>query len=155
MATPLRLPANVSDFTALTHLRRIRRAPQTGRNGSAAREATFALAFERAEQWVTCKGYKRDRYGRLIAVCLVGPYDLNARIVRNGWALAYRRYSMDYVEAESEAKEAKRGSWKGELVPPWEWRKTRKSAEDVSCETSCTTWPESFRACDTSPNAAY
>ena len=47
-------------------------------------------------------------------------------MVRNGWALAYRRYSMDYVEAEGEAKEAKRGMWKGKFVPPWEWRPEEK-----------------------------
>ena len=46
-------------------------------------------------QNVTCKGDKRDRYKRLIAVCYAGPYDLNAKMVRQGWALAYRRYSMD------------------------------------------------------------
>ena len=59
-------------------------------------------------------------------MCYFGPYDLNARMVRNGWALAYRRYSMDYVEAEGEAKEAKRGMWKGEFVLPWEWRPEEK-----------------------------
>jgi hypothetical protein len=39
-----------------------------------------------------------------------------------GWALAYRRYSMDYVAAEDEARKAKRGMWRGTFVKPWEWR---------------------------------
>jgi endonuclease YncB( thermonuclease family) len=87
------------------------------------REATFALAFEVGHHWVTCRGDKRDRYGRLIAVCYVGPYDLGKRMVRDRWALAYRRYSMDYVNDEVAARQARRGMWRGEFVPPWEWRK--------------------------------
>jgi endonuclease YncB( thermonuclease family) len=47
-------------------------------------------------QDVTCKGDTRDRYKRLIAVCYVGKINLNAMMVGNGWALAYRKYSKDY-----------------------------------------------------------
>jgi endonuclease YncB( thermonuclease family) len=55
-------------------------------------------------QDVTCKGDTRDRYKRLIAVCYVGPLNINEQMVVDGWALAYRRYSMDYVRAETLAK---------------------------------------------------
>ena len=34
-------------------------------------------------------------------------------------ALAYGRYSMDYVAAEDEARKAKRGMWRGSFVKPW------------------------------------
>jgi endonuclease YncB( thermonuclease family) len=44
-------------------------------------------------------------------------------MVLTGWALAYRRYSTDYVGTEDKAREAKRGMWKGKFVPPWEWRR--------------------------------
>ena len=44
-------------------------------------------------------------------------------MVRKGWALAYRRYSMDYVDEESEAQKTGVGIWRGEFVPPWQWRK--------------------------------
>jgi len=37
-------------------------------------------------------------------------------------ALAYRRYSEDYVEAEDAARAAKTGLWQGAFVPPWDWR---------------------------------
>ena len=83
----------------------------------------FALDYEMAEQQTTCKGDKRDSHGRLIAVCYVGPHDLNAIMVRKGWALAFRLYSMDYVDEENEARKAGRGIWRGEFIPPWEWRK--------------------------------
>lgn len=55
-------------------------------------------------QDVTCKGDKRDRYKRLIAVCYVGPLNINEQMVTDGWALAYRKYSKDYVRAETFAK---------------------------------------------------
>ena len=74
---------------------------------------------------VTCKGDKKDRYGRLIAVCFAGPHDLNAKMVRQGWALAYRRYSTDYVDDENDAKVARKGLWRGSFEPPWEWRRNR------------------------------
>jgi endonuclease YncB( thermonuclease family) len=48
-------------------------------------------------QDVTCKGDTRDRYKRLIAVCYVVKINLNAMMVANGWALAYRKYSKDYA----------------------------------------------------------
>ena len=44
-------------------------------------------------------------------------------MVRSGWALAYRRYSDDYVEEEAIAQAAQAGLWRGEFVPPWEWLK--------------------------------
>lgn len=97
-----------------------------GKEWACGQEAMFALAFEMAEHWVTCKGDTRDQYGLLVAECYVGPYDLNARIVRNGWALALRRQSMDYVDEENEARMARRGLWRGEFVPPWEWRSSSK-----------------------------
>ena len=45
-------------------------------------------------QDVICKGDKRDRYKRLIAVCYVGPFNINEQMVTDGWALAYRKYSV-------------------------------------------------------------
>ena len=75
------------------------------------------------DQDVTCKGDTRDRYKRLIAVCYVGSLNINERMVTSGWALAYRRYSTDYVRAETLAKSRREGMWRTEFVPPWKWRK--------------------------------
>ena len=80
-------------------------------------------------QVVACKGNKRDRYGRLIAVCYIGADDLNARMVRDGWALAYRRYGSEYVSQEVEARSAGSGIWRGQFVEPWEWRRQSRAAE--------------------------
>ena len=97
-----------------------------GKEWACGQEATFALARIIETHWVTCKGNKRDRVGRLMAVCYAGPYDLNAKVVREGWALAYRRDSMDYVDEETAARNAGRGVWRGEFMPPWEWRRSKR-----------------------------
>jgi endonuclease YncB( thermonuclease family) len=63
-----------------------------------------------------CEVVEHDRHGRLVAK-VFSPNGVSA-----GWALAYRRYSKDYVDAENEARRAKRGMWRGTFVRPWEWR---------------------------------
>ena len=74
-------------------------------------------------QDVTCKGDTRDRYKRLIAVCYVGSFDINEQMVADGWAMAYRKYSMDYVRAETVAKSRREGMWRGEFEMPWTRRR--------------------------------
>jgi endonuclease YncB( thermonuclease family) len=32
-------------------------------------------------------------------------------MVEQGWAMAFRKYSLDYVDAEDDAREAGRGIW--------------------------------------------
>ena len=86
-------------------------------------EATNALANIVGKHWVTCTKRDIDRYGRVVAVCRAGQINLNAWMVSNGWAVAYRRYSKDYVRDESDAKAGRKGMWKGEFMMPWDWRR--------------------------------
>ena len=61
---------------------------------------------------VRCEVVERDRHGRLVAkVYSPNGVDIGRRLVLAGWALAYPRYSTDYVDAENE--KAKRGMWRG------------------------------------------
>jgi endonuclease YncB( thermonuclease family) len=72
---------------------------------------------------VGCEVVERDRHGRLVAkVYSPNGVVIGRRLVSAGWALAYRRYSKDYVDAEAEARKANRGMWRGTFVKPWEWR---------------------------------
>lgn len=71
---------------------------------------------------VTCVSMGKDRYGRILGRCSVGATDLNRTMVATGYALAYRRYSTDYVSAEESAKVAKRGIWSGTFKLPSEVR---------------------------------
>ena len=70
-----------------------------------------------------CKVVERDRHGRLVAKCFSpNGIDMGRRLVAAGWAVAYRQYSTDYVEAEDEARKARRGMWRGTFMRPWKWR---------------------------------
>jgi len=77
-------------------------------------------------QDVVCKGDTRDSDNRLMAVCYVGPFDINEQMVADGWALAYRQDSQDYVRAETFAKSRRERMWRMEFEPPWEWRKKQR-----------------------------
>lgn len=57
-----------------------------------------------------------------LAVCRAGPQNLNATMVRAGWALAYRRLSHDYAGFEARAMSSRIGLWGGKVEPPWQWR---------------------------------
>ena len=85
--------------------------------------ATHALSKRIAGRAVACDEKDRDRYGRIVAICRLGGEDLNAWMVSEGWALAYRRYSRAYVAEESSAKAARLGVWRGDFVTPWDWRR--------------------------------
>ena len=56
---------------------------------------------------VRCEAQGTDRYGRTIATCSVQGEDIEAWMVLNGWALAYRRYSLDYVSEEEGTKSSR------------------------------------------------
>jgi endonuclease YncB( thermonuclease family) len=71
----------------------------------------------------SCEQRDIDRYGHTVAICFAGGDDLGAWLVENGWALAFRQYSAAYVAQERAAESARRGMWRGEFVPPWDWRK--------------------------------
>jgi endonuclease YncB( thermonuclease family) len=73
---------------------------------------------------ISCRQQDIDSYGRIVARCSSsGTSDLAAAMARAGMAVAYRRYSNDYVDEEREAKAARRGIWASEFTPPDEWRR--------------------------------
>ena len=77
-------------------------------------------------QSVKCNHKDKDRYKRIVAECFVGETNLNKELVRNGWALAYRDYSKDYVIDEEYAQENNLGMWKGTFIHPNKWRKLNR-----------------------------
>ena len=73
---------------------------------------------------VTCTPKDRDRYGRIVAICRIRGQDLNAEMVRQGWAVEYTQYSDGrYSALEAEARRRRLGLWSGTFVKPWEWRR--------------------------------
>jgi endonuclease YncB( thermonuclease family) len=90
-------------------------------------QAALALADRIGERTVRCQERDTDRYGRVVAVCYAGGEDLDRWMVEQGWAVAFRKYSLDYVDAENDARKARRGIWQGEFEMPWEWRAARRN----------------------------
>ena len=58
-------------------------------------------------------------------------------MVMNGWALADRRYSLDYVEDEAAAQAAHCGIWVSEFVKPWKWRRGKRLAASDNAPGQC------------------
>ena len=100
-----------------------------GKEWRCGQKAANALSDKIGQRNVRCVGDKRDRWGRRIAVCHLGSQDLNAWLVRRGWAVAYLRYSKDYVGQEDRARKAKAGIWSGTFEMPWDWRKAQRSKD--------------------------
>ncbi len=94
-----------------------------GRSYGCGQVATNALASMTGRSKVECRVLDMDRYGRLIAVCHRDGIDLNAWMVRDGHAMAYRRYSADYISHEDAARSDRIGIWQGRFVAPWDWRR--------------------------------
>lgn len=84
-------------------------------------------AYDRLSRLVTgkevrCTEIGKDQYGRTLGRCMVGAVDVNRTMVTTGYAVAFRRYSMEYISAEESAKAGKRGIWAGTFEMPHKYR---------------------------------
>lgn len=91
------------------------------------REALAALRNLLRGRTISCAARETDRYGRAISVCRDGGLEINAEMVRLGWAVAYLRHSTAYLPAQRQAKSARRGIWQGRFEMPENYR-ARNSA---------------------------
>jgi endonuclease YncB( thermonuclease family) len=80
---------------------------------------------------VRCTSMGTDQHQRTLGRCTVGAIDVNRQMVSNGYAIAYRHYSLDYISAENSAKAAKRGLWSGTFEMPSE---VRHAAEEQAAK---------------------
>jgi endonuclease YncB( thermonuclease family) len=95
-------------------------------------QAALALSDKIGRRQIACKQIDMDRYGRVVAECFLGDENLNRWMVREGWAVAYRQYSTEYVAEEGTAQQAAAGIWASEFDMPWDWRKNGQSRETSS-----------------------
>ena len=96
---------------------------RNGRRWACGTAATEAMRKLVGRNPVRCEVSRRDRYGRTIAVCFAAGRDLQQQLVRQGLALAYRRYSTRYVADEDAARAEGLGLWSRSFVEPWRWRR--------------------------------
>jgi endonuclease YncB( thermonuclease family) len=92
------------------------------------REAQKQLRVLVANASLTCRGLGRDRYDRLLAVCRNGKTDINAELVRGGYAYAYGGYGAE----EAIAQDARIGVWAADNERPKNYRDRTKAAIDLA-----------------------
>ena len=70
-----------------------------------------------------------DMYGRTIGTIKIDGKSVNLELVKQGMAWRCTKYDKEeiYLQAEKEAREAKRGLWANkDPIAPWEWRKMER-----------------------------
>lgn len=97
----------------------------SGRAYQCGEQATEALIRLLAGQPTECTEVTKDRYQRIVARCQVGSIDIGGWMVEHGWAIAYRKYSTEYVKAEQNARNEKAGIWAGTFLRPQDWRRNK------------------------------
>ena len=83
--------------------------------GRRARDALVKLVGGRP---VSCSGWERDKYDRLLATCTAGGVELNRLQVEAGWAVVYGAYRSE----EEAARDKGTGLWAGSFERPRDWR---------------------------------
>jgi endonuclease YncB( thermonuclease family) len=83
--------------------------------GRLARQSLVRLI---ADKTVSCAGWQRDRYRRLLGDCKAGGKDLNQAQVEAGWAVAYGAFETE----EAAARAGRAGIWAGTFDEPQDWR---------------------------------
>ncbi|MEM1130816.1 MAG: thermonuclease family protein [Pseudomonadota bacterium] len=120
-------------------------APETGQRcqdaqgrdypcGESAVEALQRLVRNRP---VTCEGREYDRYDRLIGTCWAAGTALNSAMVKQGWAVAFTRFSEQFLPEELDAAKAGRGLWLGRFQRPEEFRAQRWRAAETKSPEGC------------------
>lgn len=72
---------------------------------------------------IKCISSSIDKYKRYLGTCYKNGINLNKWMVKNGYAVAYKRYSKQYVKDEDYAVKNKLGLWQGFFTRPEKWRK--------------------------------
>jgi endonuclease YncB( thermonuclease family) len=96
-----------------------------GQTYACGKQATEALIVLLGARPVECTETSKDRYQRIIAKCRVESTDIGTWMVERGWAVAFRKYSPEYVSAEDRARAARLGLWAGTFEMPEDWRRQK------------------------------
>ena len=108
-----------------------------GKDWTCGRAATDTLSFLSIGAPFRCTWTERDKYDRALGTCFRKDTNINGMMVGVGMAMAYRYYSVTYVQQEDEARAAKRGLWDAEFVAPWDWRNGVRLAGNELPESDC------------------
>jgi endonuclease YncB( thermonuclease family) len=94
-----------------------------GKEWACGRAAQARLKALVARRVIDCEPRGKDRFRRTVSICSTsGVPDLGGALVRDGFAIALPNSSGAYINAEDEARAAKRGIWDGDFERPSDWR---------------------------------
>ena len=93
--------------------------------------STTALKKYVGRKVIECAYTEKDKYGRILGTCYLWKDEgkklsLNRYMVFTGNAVAYKRYSKEYLDDEKWAKNNQLGMWQGKFIRPEEWRRKNK-----------------------------
>jgi endonuclease YncB( thermonuclease family) len=97
------------------------RCTMSGKSWRCGQQATFVLAEFIGKAWVRCNLKDRAPHKPVVAVCYLGKKNINAWMVRNGWAVEYRSKGA-YRTEQMHAKRGRLGIWRGAFEMPWKWK---------------------------------
>ena len=113
------------------------RAPTDGHVGLRQRAPQRGSRELVGKRVVTCESRGNDKYGRLLGICSVDGQDINAQMVREGFAWAFVKYSRSYVSQEAEARAEHAGIWQAQSQPAWEYRESRWAGAEQVAPRGC------------------
>jgi endonuclease YncB( thermonuclease family) len=120
-------------------------APEDGQSFSA--RSKRALETLVAGKTVTIRSTGEDKYGRTLGFVFVDGVNANARMVAEGWAWHYKKYSSDeqLAQLEVSARAARIGLWADpNPLAPWEYRARQNpphtAASDKPAATTGAYW---------------
>jgi endonuclease YncB( thermonuclease family) len=102
--------------------------------GAGAAERLAELVAKRS---VSCESRGDDKYGRMLGICFVDGNDINAQMVREGYAWAFVKYSQTYVQQEATARTQRVGIWQGDAEPAWVYREKRWAGAEQAAPQGC------------------
>ncbi|MBB4380321.1 thermonuclease family protein [Bradyrhizobium sp. SBR1B] len=82
-----------------------------------------------------CHTQKVDEYRRALGSCFIEGEDVNAWMIRSGWALSAGASRHTYVVHELVASTASAGLWSGAFITPGDWRGRNTSTIIVGAKT--------------------
>jgi endonuclease YncB( thermonuclease family) len=88
--------------------------------------ARAALIQRIGNNGVRCEISGTDQYGRSLGTCYASGLNLNQWLVRSGWAIAYRRYSLRYLGDERQAERLRLNLWSGRFQAPSDYRSAER-----------------------------
>ena len=120
-------------------------APEVGQTCQNAKAETWDCGNAATRMMVSLTQYRRvdckvtglDKYGRVLAVCAVAGLDINAEMVKRGYAWAFVKYSKLYVAEEAAAHKEGLGIWQGPAIPAWDYRSGKWTASAPDAPEGC------------------